>query len=214
MFRFIALVSLLFTKIVFASGSTMPLAEIQMSQDLESLKRGAMVYYNTCRLCHGMKYIRYQNLQEIGFNAAEIDKLRGDKLVTEAMVSRMSEEVSLEYYGMVPPDLSVMAKARRHGPQYIYTLMTSYTEKDNVYSNSLFPGIKMPDIFNISITTDSVAKSNIEAKVKDVTEFLTWAADPRAAERKSLGKYVIAYLILLSFMFYMVMKRVWSRLDN
>jgi len=213
MFRFIAVVSLLFAKTVFASSTASPLVDIQMSQDFESIKRGAMVYYNTCRLCHGMKYIKYQSLQEIGFNASEIDKLRGDNLVTEAMVSRMSEEVSLEYYGMTPPDLSVMAKARKHGPQYIYTLMTSFTEKNNVYDNSFFPGIKMPDIFDISIATDNAAKAEIEAKVKDVTEFLTWAADPRAAERESLGKYVIAYFVLLSFMFYLVMKRVWSRLD-
>ena len=214
MTRFIVLVSLLFTKTVFASSAMMPLADIQMSQDLESIKRGALVYYETCRLCHGMKYIKYQNLQEIGFNTSEIDKLRGDKLITEAMVSRMSNEVSLEYYGMLPPDLSVMAKARKHGPQYIYTLMTSFTEKNNIYDNEFFPGIKMPDVFNISTTADSATKSLIEGKVKDVTEFLTWAADPRAADRKSLGKYVIAYLVLLSFMFYMVMKRVWSRLDS
>jgi len=214
MFRIIALVSLMLTKTVFASSTMMPLADVQMTQDMESIKRGAMVYYNTCRLCHGMKYIKYQNLQEIGFNVSEIDKLRGEKLISEKMISRMTEDVSLEYYGMVPPDLSVMAKARKHGPQYIYTLITSYTEKDNVYDNSFFPGIKMPDIFNISLAKGDLAKSVIEGKAKDVTEFLTWAADPRAAERKNLGKYVIAYLIILSIMFYAVMKRVWSRLDT
>ena len=64
-----------------------------------------------------------------------------------------------------------------------------------------------------AIAADDAAKLAIENKVKDVAEYLTWAADPRAAERKSLGKYVIAYLILLSTMLYMVMKRVWSRLD-
>jgi len=214
MIRFIALISLMFTKTVFASSAVMPLTDIQMTQDIESIKRGALVYYNTCRICHGMKYIKYQSLQEIGFTVSEIDKLRGDKLISSTMVSRMNKEVSLEYYGMVPPDLSVMAKARKHGPQYIYTLMTSYTEQDNIYDNSFFPGIKMPDIFNISTVMDDSTKAVIEGKAKDVTEFLTWAADPRAAERKNLGKYVIAYLIILSIMFYMVMKRVWSRLDT
>jgi len=214
MIRVLALFSLIFSKMVFASGAMMPLADVEMTQDVESIKRGAMVYYDTCRLCHGMKYIKYRNLQEIGFDISEIDKLRGDKLISETMVSLMNDDVSIEFYGMVPPDLSVMAKARKHGPQYIYTLMTSFTEKDNVYDNNFFPGIKMPDIFNISIANDDSVKAVIEAKAKDVTEFLTWAADPRAAERKSLGKYVIAYLVILSAMFYMVMKRVWSRLDT
>lgn len=208
----IGLCSLIFVKSIFASSAAIPLTNVEMLQDQESLKRGALVYYNTCRLCHSMKYIKFQHWQDIGFSEAEIDQLRGAQLKSTAMKSLMSEDASNELYGMVPPDLSVMAKARKHGPQYIYTLMTSFREKDGVYSNDLFPNIKMPDVFDVS-TNSGDSKLAIEAKVKDVTEFLTWSADPRAAERKSLGKYVIAYLIVLSFMLYLVMKRVWSRLD-
>lgn len=210
----LALLFLFFSKTLFASSAAIPLAEIDIVQDQNSIKRGAMIYYNVCRLCHSMKYIKYQNLQEIGFSEVEIDKLRGEHLINQAMKGLMSDEASLEYYGMVPPDLSVMAKARKHGPQYIYTLLTSFSEKDGSYTNKLFPGTKMPDVLNYSIAIDSSAKQAIEAQAKDVTEFLTWSADPRAAERKSLGKYVIAYLIILSIMFYLVMKRVWSRLDK
>jgi len=210
----ISIFSMLFIQSVFASSSAIPLADIEVSQDQQSIKRGVLVYHNTCRLCHSMKYIKYQHLEQIGFNESEIDKLRGNALKTAAMTRLMSDDASYELYGMVPPDLSIMAKARKHGPQYIYTLMTSYKEKDGVYSNTLFPGIKMPDVFDGSTYTDSATKVAIEVKVRDVTEFLTWSADPRAAERKNLGKYVIAYLIILSTMFYFVMKRVWRRLDE
>ena len=66
---------------------------------------------------------------------------------------------------------------------------------------------------NISTSIDEAQKTKISSEIKDVTEFLLWASDPRAAERKTTGMYVIGYFILLSIMLYLVMKRVWSRLD-
>lgn len=200
---------------VFAASTGAPLAEVDIPQDEASLKRGAMVYYNVCRLCHNMKYISYRNLTQIGFTDKEVDVLRGDELKSAKMKSTTDDENNIELFGSVPPDLSVMAKARKHGPQYIYTLLTSYYEKsENVYDNKFFPNIKMPDIFAYSVAFDNEEKAKIEAKVTDVTAFLLWASDPHAMERKSLGVYVIGYLVILSLMFYFVMKRVWSRLDS
>ena len=203
------------TGIVFASSGGHPLTDVEITQDQEALKRGAMIYYDTCRLCHNMKYISYQNMTEIGFSDKEVDEWRGDRLKSDKFTATTSDEINNELFGMIPPDLSLMAKARKHGPQHIYTLMTSYYEKsENVYDNKFIPNTKMPDIFGYSVATSTEEKAIIENKVKDVTAFLLWASDPRAEERKSLGVYVIAYLILLSTMFYFLMKRVWSRLDK
>jgi len=213
-FPYFGLLILFFSNICLASQAAIPLQNIEMSQDPASLKRGALVYYNSCRSCHSLKYIKFQNLQEIGFTDSEINDLRADELKNSPILTSMSPKASHTLFGMLPPDLSIMAKARKHGPQYIYTLMNSFKEKDGIYNNDLFPGIKMPDIFDVSTTRDDASKQIIQNNIKDVTEFLNWSADPRASERKSLGKYVIAYLIVLSFMFYLVMKRVWSRLDN
>ncbi len=200
---------------VFASESSYPLADVDIAEDEASLKRGAMIYYNTCRLCHNLKYVTYKNLTEIGFSDKEINDLRGDILATEKLSSTSTKKALNELYGMVPPDLTLMAKARKQGPRYIYTLLTSYHETaENVYDNKLFPGIKMPDIFAYSVALTAEEKTTIENKAKDITSFLVWAADPRAQERKSLGIYVIGYLIILSTMFYFLMKRVWSRLDK
>ena len=200
---------------VLASSSEHPLADVEIMQDEASIKRGAMIYYNTCRLCHSMKYIRYQNLAEIGFSDKEINELRGDKLKSAKFTSTTTDVSNNDLFGLVPPDLSVMAKARKNGPQYIYTLLTSYYEKsENVYDNKFFPNIKMPDIFAYSVALSEAEKTEVTEKAKDVSSFLLWASDPRAQERKTLGVYVIAYLIILSLMFYFVMKRVWSRLDD
>lgn len=206
--------SLGFSQLSFASETSIPLKDIEITQDQASLKRGLMVYHNICRSCHSMKYISYKNLGEIGFSKKEIEELRGENPKSAPLTSLTDQEMAMDIYGKVPPDLSVMAKARKHGPQYIYTLITSFTEKDGVYDNALFPGIKMPDILGIAGVTDAAEKTAIENQVKDVVEYLVWASDPRAAERKSLGKYVIAYFIILSILLYMMMKRVWSRLDQ
>ena len=94
-----------------------------------------------------------------------------------------------------------MAKARGEGPRYIYTLLTSYYEKEaNVYDNKLFHGIKMPDPLGYSVATTDKEKADIEAKAKDIVAFLTWSSDPQAEERKSLGIYVIGYLFILSIL--------------
>jgi len=199
----------------FAGVSDHPLSDVNVTQDKAALKRGAMIYYNSCRMCHSMKYIRYQNLAEIGFSDSEINGLRGDRLKTETLTSTSSDENLTHLYGLIPPDLSVMAKARKKGARYIYTLMTSYYEESkNVYENKLYPGIKMPDVFSYSVALSAEEKEDIENRALDVTEFLVWSSDPKAHERKSLGKYVIAYFILLSVMLYFVMKRVWRRLDK
>lgn len=198
-----------------ASSNAHPLADVEIAQDEASLKRGVMIYYNTCRLCHSMKYVSYKNLSEVGFSDKEINDLRGELPKSDKLKSTTIDETLNNLFGMVPPDLTLMAKARKQGPQYIYTLLTSYHEtSENVYENKFFPGVKMPDVFAYSVALTPEDKLRIENKAKDVSAFLLWASDPRAQERKSLGVYVIGYLIILSIMLYFLMKRVWSRLDD
>ncbi|HFE36924.1 MAG TPA: hypothetical protein ENK06_00715, partial [Gammaproteobacteria bacterium] len=134
--------------------------------------------------------------------------------VNESLSSTSSSNSLRELFGMNPPDLSVMAKARRNGPQYIYALLSSYYERsEGHYDNQVFPGIKMPDVFAYSLAIDTLEKEKIQNRIKDVSAFLLWASDPKAEERRAMGKYVLGYLIILSLMFYVLMKRVWKRLD-
>lgn len=198
----------------FAGSNAYPLKKIEISQDEEALQRGAMIYYNVCRLCHSMKYIRFKTLQEIGFGKKHIDELRGDNPISTSLTKTTSERVLKNTYGQVPPDLSLMAKARKRGVDHIYTLLTTYSEEDNVYKNALMPGIKMPDALNIATAINEKDKTERMNQARDVTEFLTWASDPRAAERKTTGIFVILYFALLSILLYFITKRVWSRLDK
>lgn len=188
-----------------------PLVKKELNDSPENIKKGAMVALNVCVLCHDLKYIKYLNLMEIDFTQSEVDRLRGDRAFDAPILSTTSPEVSQKIFGMQPPDLSLMAKARKNGPHYIYTLLTSYEESaEGKIDNKLFPGIKMPDPLAYSVRNEETLRKEIEQKVESVTVFLEWASDPRARERRTMGYYVIAYLFVLTFLLYLVKRRVWK----
>lgn len=200
---------------VLASSPGVPLAKVDIELSQEAYKRGAKVVIETCNLCHELKYIRYRNLLDIGFTQQEVDVFRGNKSMEEVLAATMTPPIAKKAFGMIPPDLSLMAKARKKGDRYIYTLMNSYHEvADNQYDNKLFPGIRMPDVFAVSVETNEKRQALQEQRIKDVTSFLVWASDPHADTRRTIGTYVIAYLVLLTFLLWLWKRKVWSRLDD
>ena len=126
--------------------------------------------------------------------------------------------------GAYPPDMSVLVKARPGGANYIYSVLVGYEEApadmildDGVYYNKYMIGnkIKMsaPLIDGIVEYSDGTGTS-VDQMAKDVTTFLTWAAEPELEARHKLGIKVMIYLILLSVLVYLSMKRIWSRIDS
>jgi|TARA_B110000438_G_C15784244_1_gene637668 ubiquinol-cytochrome c reductase cytochrome c1 subunit len=126
--------------------------------------------------------------------------------------------------GAYPPDMSVLVKARPGGANYIYSVLMGYDEKpegfildDGVYYNKYMSGqkIKMskPLVEGIVEYTDGTITSE-EQMARDVTTFLTWAAEPELEARHKTGIKVMIYLILLSILVYLSMKRIWSRTDS
>lgn len=184
----------------------------QAHADQAQLQRGAHVALDVCNGCHSLKYITYSDFLKIGFTKKEVDAMRGDKPMDASLQSQMDPKMELGMFGVVPPDLSLMAKAREGGAHYIYSMITGfYTDSKGQTANRVFPGIKMPDVLMIS-QADAAGKQAIEAKAKDVSAFLNWASDPKAEERKTLGKYVIAYFVFLTALLYLLKKKIWKRL--
>jgi ubiquinol-cytochrome c reductase cytochrome c1 subunit len=125
--------------------------------------------------------------------------------------------------GAYPPDMSVLVKARPGGANYIYSILMGYEEvpagfnlEEGVYYNKYMSGnkIKMSAPLSDEIIeyTDGTVAS-VDQMSKDVTTFLTWAAEPELEARHKTGVKVLIYLILLSILVYLSMKRVWSRID-
>ena len=126
--------------------------------------------------------------------------------------------------GAYPPDMSVLVKARKGGSDYIYAVLRGYTEppanfelEDGVYYNKYMDGnkIKMSNPLSDDIVSYSDGTKATEAQMaKDVTAFLTWAAEPHLETRHKLGFKVIIFLIILSILVYFSMRRLWSRIDS
>jgi ubiquinol-cytochrome c reductase cytochrome c1 subunit len=126
--------------------------------------------------------------------------------------------------GAYPPDMSVLVKARPDGSNYIYSVLVGYedppegvTLDDGVYYNKYMIGnkIKMSSPLSEDIVEYSDGTlASLDQMAKDVTTFLSWAAEPELEERHRTGVKVIIYLILLTTLVYLSMKKIWSRVDS
>jgi ubiquinol-cytochrome c reductase cytochrome c1 subunit len=183
-------------------------------QTPEAEQRGAQIVANVCLACHSLKYVKYGDLSRLGFSDKDLNTLRGGKSLKEPLLADMAPDALRESFGLVPPDLSLMAKARDGGPRYIYSLLTGfYQTADGTVDNRRFPGIKMPDVLSYSDAKDEAQRGPLQQQARDVAAFLRWAADPRAEERRRLGYYVLGYLAILTLLLYLSKRRIWSRLD-
>ncbi len=169
-----AAATLLFSPALLQSAGT-PGVDLDFSKAARA--RGQAIYTSICQGCHSLKYLGYD--------------------------AKLSAEAARSAFGKVPPDLSLMAKARgkgSRGAEYIVALLTGYN--DTPAKNSVFPNIAMPP------PLPGNDPQSIQ-KARDVSAFLLYAADPSADERTRLGKYVLGYIAVLTALLYSVNRRVW-----
>ena len=125
--------------------------------------------------------------------------------------------------GAYPPDMSVLVKARSGGADYIYSLLLGYEDppsdvilEDGVYYNIYMYGnnIKMPNPLSDGLVEyNDGTEATEEQMAKDIVTFLAWSAEPHLEARHKIGFKAIIYLIILSFLAYFSMKRLWSRIE-
>jgi cytochrome c1 len=122
--------------------------------------------------------------------------------------------------GALPPDLSLIVKAREGGPQYVYSIVTGFHEKPpagfkvlaNKYFNPYFAtwNIGMPPpLSDGQVNYSDGTKNSVDQEAHDVVTFLSWASEPKMEERKRVGFGVMAFLILLSVLLFLTYRRVW-----
>jgi cytochrome c1 len=194
-------------------ASEAKLENFKADTDLPAIARGVDDLMNNCHSCHNLKYITYLNLVKLGIDRKKVDEWRGDKPLDAPLSSLMSDEAAMQSFNLVPPDLSLMTKAREGGASYVYSyLLGYYMTPDGVTHNHIFPATKMPDPLGMSTTTDHAQREEIRKTAHDIVSFLYWAADPHEQERYRLGYYVIGYLVILTLLLYFVKKQIWARL--
>ncbi|WP_374299576.1 cytochrome c1 [Ferrovibrio sp.] len=206
--------------------------------DRAELQRGYQVYKEVCAACHSMKYVAFRNLRDIGFNEAEVKALAATFQITDGpndsgeMFQRPGlpqdkfpspfpneKAARASNGGAYPLDLSLIAKARVHGPDYIKALLTGYkpapagfTVGEGLQYNEYFAGhqIAMPQPLNDDqVTYADGTKASVEQMAHDVSAFLMWAAEPKLEDRKRMGLKVIIFLVVLTGLFFAAKKRIW-----
>jgi len=211
--------------------------------DRASLQRGYQVYQEVCAGCHSVQHLSYRNLSEKGgpeFSTEEAKAIAAQFEVEDGpnndgemfmRPGRLSDKFVKPYPnveastaangGAYPPDMSVLAKARAGGADYIYSLLLGYEEAptgfeldDGVYYNKYMPGnkIKMSAPLSDGLVeyTDGTQATTAQM-AKDVTNFLVWASEPHLESQHRMGFKAIIYLIILLTLVYMSKQKVWSR---
>lgn len=211
------------------------------SIDRQSAQRGYQVYKEICSSCHSLKLVAYRNLTELGFSEDEVKQIASEYMVTDGpnddgdmferpalpsdkFVGPYANEQAARSAngGALPPDLSLIIKARHDGPNYVYSLITGYKDAPEGFVmsegknyNPYFEGrqISMPapiaDDAQIEYKDGTVATK--EQMVIDVVNFLQWAAEPETEHRKKMGVRTMIFLLILFAILIAAKKAVWKK---
>lgn len=234
--------------------------------DQAQLQRGYKVYREVCSACHSMKLLAFRNLGDKGgpfydkkygnpndnpvvkqlaseIQVPDIDTETGDEITRAAVpADKFPKPYKNDYAaragngGALPPDLSVIAKGREGGPEYLAAFLTGFeappkglTVPTGQHYNSYFPGdvsagwtgdkhkmppggfVAMPpQLADGKVTFDDGTKSTAHQQAVDVAAFLMWAAEPKLEERNQTGLAVMIYLLLFSGLLYASYRKVWK----
>jgi cytochrome c1 len=207
--------------------------------DRGALQRGFQVYKEVCSACHGLKYVAYRSLEDLGYNEEQVKAIAAQYEVTDGpnddgemfqRPARPSDKFRAPFPndqaaraangGALPPDLSLIVKARPHGEDYIYALLTGYDHPvpeghevpEGKYYNPYFAGgnIAMPPpIVEDGVTYSDGTKATPQQMAHDVTSFLAWAAEPKLEARHRMGAVVMIFLAIFTTLLFLTYKRVW-----
>ncbi|MGE5269459.1 MAG: cytochrome c1 [Thiohalocapsa sp.] len=212
--------------------------------DQAALQRGFQVYKEVCSACHPVKHLYFRDLTQIGYTEDQVKGIAAQYKVTDGpndqgqMFERPArpsdpipgpfpndEAARAANNGALPPDLSLITKARDGGPDYVYSLVglgfkqppQGFKVMEGSYYNEYFPGhqIKMPPPLNPDqVKFADGTPATVPQMAHDVVTFLSWAAEPTLDERHRVGFKVILFLIIATGVFYAAKRKIWSRIAH
>ena len=218
--------------------------------DRAALQRGFQVYKEVCSACHSLDLVAIRTLSQPGgpgFTEAEVKAIAAGYMVPAGPNDEgrtvddkgqplMRAGTPADYFpppfanekaarvannGALPPDLSLIVKAREGHEDYIYSILTGFGDKPpqgmkmspGMMYNPHFPGRQIampPPLTDDRVTYADGTKATIDQEAKDVTTFLSWAGEPKMEERKQMGLAVILFLLTFAGLLYLAYKRVWK----
>ncbi len=226
-----------------AEGAALPARDWSFSGifgtfDQGSMQRGFQVYQEVCSGCHSLRLIAFRNLEALGFDEDEIKAIaaeysveggpddEGEMFERPALPADRiplpfpnSKAAAASNNGAVPPDLSLMIKARDGGADYVHAFLTGYADPpdgvellDIQNYNLYFPGnltAMAPPLDEDVVEYADGTPATVEQMASDVVTFLAWAAEPSMEERKRMGIKVILFLLIFTGVLYACKRKVW-----
>ena len=237
-----AAATLLFAPAVaMAAGAALHLDKAPVSTEPAALQHGAKLFVNYCMNCHSASYVRYNQLQNIGLSEQAIrDNLMftGEK-VGDLMTISMRAKEAKQWFGVTPPDLSVIARARASadgsGADWLYTYLRQFYRDEarpTGWNNVIFANVGMPHaLWELQGVQKAVVTQNADGTthtalepvkpgklsveeydkaVADLVSFLVWMGEPVAEKRKTIGTWVLIFLAGLFVLSYALKKSYWK----
>lgn len=219
----------LMTHPIFAASGQIRLDPVAIDlSDKASLQRGAKTFMNYCLSCHSAAYMRYNRMgKDLGLSDAQVAEslmFASDK-VGDTMTVAMRPEDAKKWFGVVPPDLSVISRAR--GTDWLYSYLRNYyldSNKPMGTNNLIFKDVGMPHVLwqeqgyvrkdsdnkLHALTGDQTTAFEYNIMIRDLVNFLAYIGEPSKIERLALGKWVLLYLALFFFVAYPLKKAFWE----
>ena len=217
--------------------------------DNKQLQRGFQVYKEVCSACHSLKLVAFGDLKQIGYNDAEVKAIAnqwqtevpsvnpetGEPATRKALPSdRFPSPYANETAARaannnaLPPDLSLMTKARHGGAAYVYSILTGYQNQPAKLPKE-FPAAKTPNGLHYNpyfanlnlampppLTSEGQVtyapgnpKPTVDQMAKDVSAFLVWTAEPKLARRHASGLAVVVFLLFATAFAYLAYQNIW-----
>jgi ubiquinol-cytochrome c reductase cytochrome c1 subunit len=217
--------------------------------DERQLQRGFQVYKEVCAACHGLNLVAFRDLHALGYEEPEIKAIAdqwqlevptinpdtGEAATRKAIPSDRfpspyanDTAARAANNNALPPDLSLIAKAREGGPEYVYSLLTGYQHQpaellekfpatktpQGLYYNPYFANLNLamppPITSEGQVTYADGTRPTVGQMAKDVSAFLMWAAEPKMDARKNAGLAVLIFLIIATALAYFAYRNIWA----
>lgn len=215
--------------------------------DLAQVQRGYQVYKEVCAACHSLKFVAFRDLAKIGYTEAEvkalaaewqvpgIDPNTGEDILRPGLPTDNFPDVypndvaaAAANNNAIPPDLSLMAKARGDGTNYIHSLLAGYgpipeelkakypdfETSTGLYFNEYFPNLNIamapPLTATDQVTYTDGTPATVPQMSQDVAAFLAWTAEPSLVERKQTGWPILGFLLFATILAYLSKQQIWA----
>ncbi|MBF0264587.1 MAG: cytochrome c1 [Gammaproteobacteria bacterium] len=229
---FIALTGLSANVLAAGGGVELKHMTVNMS-DKGALQRGAKLFTDYCLSCHSAKYVRFNRVAEdLDLTEKQVmeNLNHSDAKFGSTMTTTMTKEYAKKSFGALPPDLSLVARSR--GVDWLYTYLTGFYSdpaKTTGFNNIAFKDVGMPNVlwelqgtqeatFNehgmvehLKLTKEGkLSEAEFDREVRSIVSFLSYIGEPRQAERKVLGAWVLVFLAVLFIFAYNLKKEYWK----